>query len=236
MRASILLPVLLIACQNHPDTQVTTGSPSEAKSSDKVPTADGGVDAAGDVDADAASIARVDALEGDVKLRRAAELKATAVGETLIPRDAIVTGSQSRARLAMPDDSILAVGPKSTVEINAFGRSDSFRTGKIRIAAGQFWLRISELLGAITDVEVETSTVVAGIRGTTLWGDTERDLFCALAGQVEVQKKGGETVELAAGECLSKTKSDTPEKITPKAEQVGLFLDEVHIGEPLEAR
>lgn len=224
MRISILLGLglVLMACESRPDSTLQTGKDTPEATPEAQP---------------AAVLGEVDAVDGQVSRRRGDASESASKGDGLIAGDAVLTGAESRARIALSEGSILAVGPGSTLELSEYQVSGSKRRGTLRVLAGQFWLRVVELAGVDTEVDIETPTAVAGIRGTTIWGDTERDLLCALAGTIEVKTKaaGGEQT-LEAGECLSKIETETPEKLTPDAETVGKFLGEVHIGEPLEAK
>ncbi|MEM6732868.1 MAG: FecR family protein [Myxococcota bacterium] len=208
---------VLLACEKAPDQRITTGgdvAPSEPST----------------------ALGEIEAVDGSVGLRRDEKKIDASTGDAVQAGDLVFTGDASRVRIVFSDGSILAIGPSSKLLLSAYARTDKARSGSLKVLAGQFWLRVTELVGVTTDVDIETPTAVAGIRGTTLWGDTERDLLCALAGTVEVNSKSGPTATLQAGECLSKTATESPEKLTPEEKQVRKFLGEVHIGEPLEAQ
>lgn len=203
---------LLLACERTPEAALQTGGTQEP-----------------------APLGEFSAVDGDVSRRRDKTATEAKVGAGLIAGDSVVTRAASKARVDLDEGSVIAVGPDSTLTLERYSREPKKRRGKLRVLAGQFWFRVSELLGTSTDIEVQTPTAVAGIRGTTVWGDVSRDLFCALAGEVELTVNG-KAETLAPGECMSKMKSGAPKKVTPDAKTVGGFLQEVHIGTPLEAR
>lgn len=216
-RSLSLALVLLAGCQSAPDTTMTTGgAPSTSE------------------DADAA-VGTLSALEGQVSLRADNDASDAKTGQALRDGNAVITQAASKARVTLNEGSVIAVGPDSTLVIERYAADATRRKGKLRVVAGQFWFRVTEFLGGTTEIEVETPNAVAGIRGTTVWGDVGRDLLCALAGRVELTVNG-KTEELAPGECMSKMKTPSPEKLTPDAAAVGAYLQEVHIGTPLEAK
>ncbi len=213
------LGTALLACESRPDSTLKTGK-DRPEVAQEVP-----------------KLGEMEAVEGTVERRRDGQNSSASKGDSLQPGDAVVTVADSRARVALSEGSILAVGPSSTLELNEYAVDGKQRRGSLQVVAGQFWLRVVALAGVETKVDIETPTAVAGIRGTTIWGDTERDLLCALAGTIEVKTKGSnEDATLSAGECLSKMTTEAPETFAPDAETVGKFLGEVHIGEPLEAK
>ncbi|MEL6543905.1 MAG: FecR family protein [Myxococcota bacterium] len=207
---AVLISAALCACESKPDSAMTTGTTTPA-------------------------LGTVDATEGKVELRHDGTLAPAAKGQEVANGDALRTGKDSRARLTLSEGSVLAVGPSSTVELPGYSVKSDRRSGTLKVVAGQFWLRVVELAGVDTEISIETPAAVAGIRGTTVWGDTERDVICALAGSVEVTPKNGSAQMLKPGECLGQLSSDA-QKVIPEAKQVGVYLNEVHIGEPLEAK
>ncbi|HET6343446.1 MAG TPA: hypothetical protein VFH51_00885, partial [Myxococcota bacterium] len=75
-------------------------------------------------------------------------------------------------------------------------------------------------------------TAVAGIRGTTLWGDTALDAVCSLDGDVSVASKadaGLPAAALTAGHCAAEMGKGKLTPLQPTEAQVKGYLGEVLI-------
>ena len=80
--------------------------------------------------------------------------------------------------------------------------------------------------------EIATPTAVAGVRGTTLWGDTQVDAICALEGTIEVRsltQSGLPPVSLNAGNCASALSQGKLAPMAPTKAKIEEYLDEVLI-------
>ena len=88
-------------------------------------------------------------------------------------------------------------------------------------------------------MEFSTPNAVAGVRGTTLWGDVDRDLICALEGEIEVtskkakakKKKKVKSKKIKAGKCAAKLSKGKTKSVKAKAKDVKKYLAEVLIAE-----
>ena len=77
---------------------------------------------------------------------------------------------------------------------------------------------------------------VAGVRGTTLWGDIDVDAICALEGTIEVRslkskRKKTKAKKLAAGQCAAQLSKGKTKLLEPTPGQVREYLSEVLIQE-----
>src|SRR5690242_4293963 len=98
------------------------------------------------VAAAADDVGRVKVARGDVRIERAGQRLPASVGLTVQEGDVIVTGRDSSAGVTFNDDSLLSVGPDSTLAIDRFafdttthaGRFDtSLRQGTLAAVSGK---------------------------------------------------------------------------------------------------
>jgi len=100
--------------------------------------------------------------------------------------------------------------------------------GKVRATVGSYYQKTG------TQYEVETPTAVAGVRGTTLWGDTQRAVICSLDGTVVVTSVSGkmQPATLTGGHCVGDLDAVKLTPIEPDAATVEKYLSEVQIAQP----
>jgi len=150
-------------------------------------------------------------------------------GTAVSTGDVIETDANSKAKIVFNDDSVLAIGPKSRINVSDFALNATGRTVRLHVLAGRFKVAIAKFLGGNTDYEIRTPTAVAGVRGTVLWGDTDLDAVCALEGSIEVRPRtgAGAPAQLSAGECVSQMASGKTAPLKPTAEELAAYLREV---------
>lgn len=155
-----------------------------------------------------------------------------AVGASVKAGDKITTGEGTKIRIGMTDGSVLAIGPRSSVTVARYDATGEKRSGVLRVAIGAFWMQVAKWATPENSfVEIETPNAVAGIRGTTIWGDTQRGVICSLEGTVGVRSVSGKDLPatLTGGNCVSELDAAKLTPLVPKAEAVQLYLDEVMI-------
>jgi hypothetical protein len=179
------------------------------------------------------SIAVVEAVEGDVTVLHESKKLPAAPGLRLVAGDGLETGSPGKARVRLADDSILALGASTQLALTRLAMDEATRSGRIDVALGRFWMKVEKWTGTgASAYEVATPSAVAGVRGTTLWGDTDVDAICALEGTIEVRSVRDTTLaaaSLSAGNCASRLSKGELAPLTPTSEQLQKFLDEVLI-------
>ncbi|MBX7231264.1 MAG: FecR domain-containing protein [Bdellovibrionales bacterium] len=110
-------------------------------------------------------------VKGDVKVKSAKDGQTirAKVGSKVYPKDAIVTGKDSRAKVVMVDNNVLNISPETQIVIQNYvyapdqGKKDVLLNviyGKIRSKVEQ------KYDGKTTKFQVKTPTAVAGVRGT----------------------------------------------------------------------
>ncbi len=177
----------------------------------------------------AADIALVAQINGAPTLTRGAKTEPLQRGAALAAGDVVETDASSKAKLLLVDDSVLAIGPKSRVQLDAVAVDAAKRTLRMQVAVGRFKLAIAKFFGGATEAEIRTPTSVIGVRGTVLWGDTDLDAICALDGTIEVRALTGsaDPARLGAGECVTRMAAGKTDPLKPTAEDLAAYLREV---------
>jgi hypothetical protein len=177
----------------------------------------------------------ISAIEGKPMIVRDTKPMNATVGSGLQPGDIIETGADTKVRINLDDGSVLAVGSRSKITLKSYVLEGQTRSGSIRVAIGSFWMNVSKwAVPEQSSVEVETPNAVAGVRGTTLWGDTQRGVICSLEGNVVVTSVSGKMkpASLTPGHCVGDLDANKLTPVTPDAATVTKYLDEVQIKQP----
>lgn len=188
----------------------------------------------GQISAAAATIGSIDAVEGTASLTRAGKTTVAAKGASLAVGDTLTTVDPGKLRLLFRDGTLIALGSKSKITLTAFKTTNDGRTARFDVAAGKFWAKVSAWAGGGPSfLEYRTPNAVAGVRGTTLWGDIDVDAICSLDGSIEVRSTVGASPSavLAAGECAAQLSQGKTTPLKPTATQVEAYLDQVLIRE-----
>lgn len=181
--------------------------------------------------ASAQSIGWVVGINGSPKLTRAGHTKAVRRGNSVITGDLIETDDAAKIKLLFSDDSVMAIGPRSSVTIPEFTYKADNRVAKIKVLFGRFKINIAKFFGGPSDYEVTTPTAVAGVRGTILWGDTDIDAICSLEGEIEVRSlsaaEDAEAARLTPGNCVANMGQGETAPLVPSQEALQGYLKEV---------
>jgi hypothetical protein len=141
------------------------------------------------------SIGTVTSVEGEVMITRAVTgpfSMPAAPSMALYQRDTIETKA-GRIKIALADETTIALSDNSKIILNEFviENSAGFRKSSIGMTSGQLRSVVSKhFSGAGSEVNIETPTVVAGVRGTELavTAEAEKSTVYCLDGSVEVYK------------------------------------------------
>jgi hypothetical protein len=153
-----------------------------------------------------------------------------AAGAQIFAGDEISTSADGRLKIMLNDDTVINLGSATKFVVNELSLKGGERKVSLAVKTGRFLASVSKWFGAKSDWTVATPSAVAGVRGTTLWGDTEVDTICALYGTIEVKStKGGDAtnVKLDAGKCAAKMAEGKTDPLAPSAEQVQKYLGDV---------
>jgi hypothetical protein len=148
----------------------------------------------------AAAPAIVEAVQAPAWLERGARTLPLAAGMELQSGDVLRTGQGARAYLMLAEGSRvkLGEGAKFTFHSRSLQPEKSFR-GALDVLTGAFRFTTGRLKKALPrDVAIRVGTATIGIRGTDLWGRTDKDgdLVALLEGRIEITR-AGQITELA---------------------------------------
>ena len=148
----------------------------------------------------AAAPATVEAVQSPAWRDRGGVTVPLAAGMELRSGDVLRTGSGARVYLMLAEGSRVKLGEAAQFTFNTTSQrpEKSFR-GALDIVAGAFRFTTARLKKALPrDVAIRVGTSTIGIRGTDLWGKTDKDgdLVALLEGRIEITR-AGQTTELA---------------------------------------
>jgi len=227
-KLALALPIVLIACEEAPPP------PEEPKPAE--PQA-GAAPVAPEPKAPEGppAIAKLEKSVGTFTWTRGGDKLEGNAGAPVLEGDKFETAKDGKIRLTFTEGSILALGPESELTVHKLEVTETTRKGKLQITLGKFWAQIAKWDKGDSFVEFETPNAVAGIRGTTLWGDVKVDAICALEGTIEVTslkakgKKPPKPMTVKQGTCASKMAKGLTKPMKPTAKQVEKYLAEVLI-------
>jgi hypothetical protein len=148
----------------------------------------------------AAAAATVEAVQSPAWRDRGGVTLPLAAGMELQSGDVLRTGPGARAYLMLAEGSRVKLGEGAhfALHTRSLQPEKSFR-GALDIVAGAFRFTTAKLKKALPrDVAIRVGTATIGIRGTDVWGKTDKDgeLVALLEGRIEIAR-AGQTTELA---------------------------------------
>ncbi len=117
-------------------------------------------------------------------------------GALLINKDRVITGPGARALLRLADGSLVKLGENGMLALDDLKQQKiklkEVVTASLDVLSGAFRFTtqaLSKFRGE-RDVKVRLVTITVGIRGTDLWGksDKTRDIACLIEGKVDVTR------------------------------------------------
>jgi hypothetical protein len=148
----------------------------------------------------AAAAATVEAVQSPAWRDRGGVTLPLAAGMELQSGDVLRTGPGARAYLMLAEGSRVKLGEGAhfALHTRSLQPEKSFR-GALDIVAGAFRFTTAKLKKSLPrDVAIRVGTATIGIRGTDVWGKTDKDgeLVALLEGRIEIAR-AGQTTELA---------------------------------------
>jgi hypothetical protein len=112
---------------------------------------------------------KVTFVSGEATRKAPGKPEKLALGASVFENDTLETQGRTRLELTLRDQSVVRVGPRSTVVLTAavFGRSLDDRKVASRLIVGDMWAKVTKAVGGGASFEVQTANAVAGVRGTT---------------------------------------------------------------------
>ncbi|MDF3818359.1 FecR family protein [Leptospira sp. 96542] len=127
-------------------------------------------------------------------------------GEQIQSGDYVITGKDGQVDLLMPNESLVRLKPNTKVQITVELWEPSINKAKLQMFGGKIFVQVNQKLAKEDEFRIQTTTQVAGVRGTTFQvTDNETNSQVAvLDGSVSVSQ--GETEEIV--EPGSKSESE----------------------------
>src|SRR5262245_386307 len=152
-------------------------------------------------------IARAVSVQGTVEVRRngESEFRALALNDELCPGDTVRAGANSRADVALLDQSVMRI--RAGTELTLTGvRNDQTSLVEMLRGTAHFLTR-----GGARSLEVETPFSVAGVRGTEFQVEVDADqtLVSVLEGNVHTSNAAGE-LAVASGQAALARQGEPP--------------------------
>jgi hypothetical protein len=153
----------------------------------------------------------VEAVQYPAWLERGGNAVPLAPGMALGPRDRLITGEDGRARLRLPEGSLVKLGENARFVVERVEERGGVLRGALTVLTGAFRYT-SEKIGASRELALRVKGVSIGIRGTDLWGKgTEaRDWVVLIEGRITVAADGHPPVALERPLDLYQKPLDAP--------------------------
>lgn len=136
----------------------------------------------------------VEAVQSPAWVERGGQSRALAPGAELRAGDRIRTGADARVMVKLAEGSSVKLGENARVEFAEMPpEKDGVFRAVLRVAAGAFRFTTDALAKVRRrEVSVTVGGVVAGVRGTDLWGKSapDREIVCLIEGRIEVTAPG----------------------------------------------
>ncbi|HPI40165.1 MAG TPA: FecR family protein [Pseudobdellovibrionaceae bacterium] len=155
-------------------------------------------------------------VKGDVKILKTDQSVTPAkVGGKILPKDSIVTGADSRAKIVMSDRNVINVSPDTKMEISKYvnDSKSGLKDVEIKLDQGKVRNNVEQSYdGEKSKFIMKTPTAVAGVRGTqfvtSFNAKTNVSSVVAIRGQVTFTsmangKPVGSPVVVSKGEGVS---------------------------------
>jgi hypothetical protein len=156
--------------------------------------------------------------------------------DSIVPeRGDLVTKEGARCTILLPDQTRVVLRESSRINLAQLQSQDAKGIPKLKLIAGTFWSRFTKLVNGGHDLEVETPSAIAGVRGTDFQMDSgeKQGSLAVYHGTVGVQG-GGKKADVPEGMAVvtAKTLGDVrplppaPENLLPRQ---GKFKSETRV-------
>jgi hypothetical protein len=156
----------------------------------------------------ATAIGKVTRLHGDARGTVEGISRPIAADDAVYLDESVVTGADGRLEVALDDDTVLTVGERASLKLDAFVYRADASVVKVSIA-GAFRFVSGKLAGSARDAAITAPFAVIAVRGTDVWGGPIDGAFGVFLfeGAVSVTNAGGTADLTAAGQGVN---FDTP--------------------------
>lgn len=168
--------------------------------------------------ASATAPATVELVQAPAWVDRAGRTLPLAPGMELRSGDLVRTGNGARAYLLLAEGSRVKLGEAARFSLHtrSMQPQKSFR-GALDVVAGAFRFTTSKLKKSLPrDLAIRVGTATIGIRGTDVWGKTDKDgdLVALLEGRIEITR-GGQSTEMSQAMSFYDAPAGKPAEVKP---------------------
>jgi hypothetical protein len=142
---------------------------------------------------------RVAGVQNGAWIDRGGSVEPLAAGMEIRAGDRVRTGAGARVQLQLAEGSAVKLGENAHLSIESVATKGFFRA-TLNVVQGAFrFTTATAASNARREVDIKVRSIVAGIRGTDLWGrsNEERDLVCLIEGRITVAQIGGPAVAMS---------------------------------------
>jgi hypothetical protein len=151
----------------------------------------------------AAAAAMVEGVQMPAWMERGAHRIPLAPGMELKAGDQLSTGAGSRVLVRLSEGSVVKLGENGSLRIAELDPAREIFKAALNVLEGAFRFTTGVLAkGRQREVNLRVATVTAGIRGTDLWGKSDRadrQTVCLIEGKIEVGAEGEAPVTMDQG-------------------------------------
>jgi hypothetical protein len=166
----------------------------------------------------AATAATVEAVQSPAWRERGGISVPLAAGMELASGDVVRTGAGARAYLMLAEGSRVKLGETARFALHTRSmQPEKTLRGALDVLAGAFRFTTGKLAkGKSRDVSIRVGTATIGIRGTDLWGKTDKagDLVALLEGRIDVTR-AGQVTEMAQPMSYYDAPAGKPAEVRP---------------------
>ncbi len=109
-------------------------------------------------------------VKGDVQIIQASDGKKVAakIGQKVFPKDTIIAGKESRAKIVMVDNNEINISPDSKIEIQSYDYKpeEDKKSVILNVMYGKVRSKVNQKYEGENKFQVKTPSAVAGVRGT----------------------------------------------------------------------
>jgi hypothetical protein len=160
----------------------------------------------------ATAIGKVTRLQGDAVGTVEGATKAVAVNDPVYLDEQVMTGADARLELTFDDRTVLTLGERATVKLDAFLYAPDRNVVKVTLAGAFRFVSGTVAAGAQRDMTVTTPFAVIAARGTDFWGGPIDGVFgvALFEGAVSVTNAGVTAQLTAVGEGVNMDTAAAP--------------------------
>jgi hypothetical protein len=118
----------------------------------------------------ATAIGKVSRLQGDARGTVEGVTRPMATNDAVYLDEAVATGDDARLEVALDDDTVLTVGEKASLRLDAFVYRPDANVVKVTVAGAFRFISGKLAPAAVRDAGVTTPFATISVRGTDLWG------------------------------------------------------------------